>query len=469
MTAPLFERQSTGGVVARVGFDYQDSFLLQSIPLLLSQGAFSHAVSELVGDVEVRYHRPQGGTLCVLYEAKRGQLTKNEIWKEVVRFLELHRAAPDEYVRFVLVCGSYNKDFDPLIRKLERYRGPGESLNQDSAFRVSAEADITGNIVDFGQTAELADFVLRRVTFLEYDDTNVDGAFMHGLTTLLPQMADMRVADIAEYRRRCKSLVEDSTRRHVTRHALESALVECAPNLAADWLAMPTSLLLTATPADAVEELSVDVGNFNGEGRGNLGAAKWQELQSQLASLGQFVLSSRERRGIHLSAKQRMSLACTVGFSLSATSGLSLQIEHNGKIIDTAVHDRSNLEFFKADESAGVVQSAGGAGVAYIGFPYPGKDDVLRAADVMGLADVPRLFLSSSTAVTDVSVMNTAVSESKAALAGFRSRHNLSQLHLFIKAPSSFAMSLGHRLNAVGFIQLYDWVETAYLPTAQLR
>lgn len=38
MTAPLFQRQSTGGVVARDGFDYQDAYLLQHIPLYLSQG-----------------------------------------------------------------------------------------------------------------------------------------------------------------------------------------------------------------------------------------------------------------------------------------------------------------------------------------------------------------------------------------------------------------------------------------------
>jgi hypothetical protein len=31
-----------------------------------------------------------------------------------------------------------------------------------------------------------------------------------------------------------------------------------------------------------------------------------------------------------------------------------------------------------------------------------------------------------------------------------------------------FAMLLGYRLNGLGELQLYDWVETAYVPTALL-
>ena len=55
MSASLLEKQSTGGAIARVGFEYQDAFVLRSLPLWLSQSAFSHIVSEALSDIEVCY------------------------------------------------------------------------------------------------------------------------------------------------------------------------------------------------------------------------------------------------------------------------------------------------------------------------------------------------------------------------------------------------------------------------------
>lgn len=467
MTAPLFQRQSTGGVVARDGFDYQDAFLLQHIPLYLSQSAFSHAVSELLGDIEVRYHRDSGGTFCVLHEAKRNQLTKSDFWAEVTRFHELHLEAPDEYVRFVLVCGDFNGDFDPLFRKLERYRGPADSLNTDSSIRASAEADIEATIVGLGQTVDVARFVLERVSFLKYSDANVDGAFASMLATHLPTMADMRVGEVNTFRGRCKELVDGSTKGLISRRSLETALVESAPDLASAWLDTATKLRLLPEPASKFEELSVDVGAFSGPSRGVLAASEWMKLQEQLTATCQFILSSRERRGVLLSAKQRMSLACTVGFCLSATRGFTLQMEHNGQVLDTARHERSGDKFFEISED--VPGHAASHGVACISFPYTGRDDVLTAARGLGLEAAPKVFLESSAALTTISVLNAAVHEAKAALVAFRSRHQLSGVHLFIKTPSVFAMAIGHRLNGVGTLQLYDWVDGSYQPTAELR
>ncbi|MFB8832028.1 SAVED domain-containing protein [Azotobacter sp. CWF10] len=78
-------------------------------------------------------------------------------------------------------------------------------------------------------------------------------------------------------------------------------------------------------------------------------------------------------------------------------------------------------------------------------------------AKAFGLEDSPKLSLVSTAVVMDIASLNTAVSEAKVALVEFRARHQLQRVHLFIKAPSMFAMALGHRLNGVGRIQLYDW------------
>jgi hypothetical protein len=53
-----------------------------------------------------------------------------------------------------------------------------------------------------------------------------------------------------------------------------------------------------------IEELALDVSDFNGDGRGALGSAAWSELQRRMEGLGAFVQASRPRRAVSISAKQ---------------------------------------------------------------------------------------------------------------------------------------------------------------------
>jgi len=466
MTSPLFEAQATGGVVARGGFEYQDAYLLQHFPKYLAQGAFSHAVCELLGDIEVRYHRPAGDTYCVLYEAKGYQLSEKDFWIEIDRFAELHDKAPDEYVSFVLVCTDYLNKLAPLFNKLDRLRGPGASLNSDSTIRASAEADVVDTIVKLGRSRETAEFVLARVSFVTYSQANVAGGFGEAVTEHLPAVEDMTGSERAAFQAACKQLVDGSTKGVVTRAALENALVQSAPSVAALWAASPTNVLLKAEPVQGIEELALDVSDFNGDGRGALGSAAWSKLQRRLEGLGAFVQASRPRRAVSISAKQRMSLACLVGFVFSATRGFTLQMAHNaGQVYDTANHDRSAQAYFALDAvPTELARSA--EGVVAICCPNPGRADVLATTSAGSLVMTPKLFLESAVPIADGATLNTAVADAKGALATFRSQHQLDRIHLFVKAPSFFAMALGHRLNGVGEVQLYDWVGHGYAATA---
>jgi len=452
-------------MVARNGFEYQDAFLLEQLPVLLSQGAFSHLVSECLGDIEFRYHRPGGGTFCAAIEAKRDQLTVNDVWAEVTRFAEMHDAAPDEFVRFELVCSDYAGAFDSLFNKLKRLRGVAASLNPDSAVLVSAQQEVEDAVVAMGQTAAAARFVRERVSFTKYNDGNVSGAFHAALGQHLPSGNEMRGKERTAFETRCRALVSESVKGVVHRRDLEAALVECAPDLAADWLASATLVQLRPSPSPNIEELWLNVGLFNGDGRSELGSQAWVGLQTRLKGVADFLHASRARTAVALSAKQRMSLAATVGYSFSATRGFTLQMEHNaGAAFDTTKHDRAAGPFFAMSETAG----SGEEGVVSISFPYPGQADVVAAAEGLGLRTAPQLHIEGAGVVDGLPALNTAVHEAKAALVAFRAAHRLQRLHLFVKAPSVFAMALGHRLNGAGPVQLYDWVVNEYQPTALL-
>ncbi|WP_250502261.1 dsDNA nuclease domain-containing protein [Caballeronia sp. AZ7_KS35] len=466
MKTPLFERQSVGGVIARDGFEYQDSYLLQKFPFLLSQSAFSHAVSEVLGDVEIRYFRPTGGTLCELYEAKGYQLTKAAFWEEIERFKHLHTEAPDEYVRFSLVCDDFNNEFGPLFRMLERYRGVGQSLNADSKIRQGAVGEVIAAVVALGQSQATAEFVLNRVSFSKHRSSDADGAFTSNLNSALPVLGDMRSREIDAFRKNCANLVNTSAKHTVYRADIEHALLTAAPSERSQWLSVAAEISLQSCPPCTISELSLDVGAFNGEKRGSLGIEQWHSLQTQLEELSGFLHASRAGRAIALSAKQRISLACVIGHTFSATRGHTLRMTHNGSTFDTSDHERVNGPFFQVTDITAAVPHD--EAVAAISFPYSQADDVKLATDGLGLRDLAQLHLASSKAIENMKDLNTAVHEAKAALSSFRSRHRLKRLHLFIKAPAVFAMALGHRLNGIGTIQLYDWIDLAYKPTAEL-
>jgi hypothetical protein len=464
MNSPLFERQATGGVVARNGFEYQDAFLLEHLPRFLAQGAFSQAVSELLGDVEIRYFRPGGGTYCVLYEAKRHQLTKTELWAEVTHFRELHEKSPDEYVQFVLLCGDFVGEYHALFGKLDRIRGPGLALNADSSIRAAAETEILDTIEKLGQSREMARFVLDRVSFVQYRDDNADAGFGTKLETHLPNLNIGR-RETADFRAKCKELVDNSFRGIVTRKDLEAALVDNAPSVRDEWRATPTTLHLEPAGFE-LGPIALDVGKFNGLARGSLGQAAWVQLQQDLGEIGDFLHTSRGRRGVRLSAKHRMSLACLLGYSFSATRNFTLTLDHNDQIYDTSVHDKAPGPFFTICEDQPT--TPGLEGVVSISFPNGSNSDVVANAGAFGLGSLPKLSLVSASVISDITSLNTAVSEAKIALAEFRGRNQLQLVHLFIKAPAMFAMALGHRLNGVGQIQLYDWDQGKYVATVQL-
>lgn len=466
MNSPLFERQATGGVVARAGFEYQDAFLLEHLPEFLSQSAFSLAVSEVLGDIEVRYHRPDGQTYCAFYEAKRQTLSKTDFWAEIERFVEVYESAPDEYVRFYLVCGGFHKDLQPVLNKLVRLRGPAASLNRDSAIRDLAEQEIRDDFKELGQTNELANFVLRRVAFIEYDDAAAAAQFESRVTRCLPEIGDPRHSQVNQFLSKCQSLVASSFKRTVTRSMIETALVESLGSDGGIWAKSPITIRLVPEADGGIEHLTLEVGAFNGEGRGNLQPSAWEGLQRQAAIIGNFVHTATTRRRIRLSAKQRISLAVVIGHEFSATRGFKLIFDHNEGVFDTSDHTKTEQRFF--EHTAGPESTGANQGVLAIGFPSPIQADVQAACFAMTLTRLPSLFLESTQPVTDIATLNTAVEEAKQALVTLRGRHQLEQTHLFIKGPSVFAIALGHRLNGVGKIQLYDWIGTEYAPTALL-
>lgn len=460
MSAGLLEKESTGGAVARVGFGYQDAFVLQHIPKWLSQGAFSHVVSEAIGDVEVCYFAPGGGVLRVFHEAKDYTLSSAKFWGELARFKVIYDTSPVEFPRFVLVCRGYATAVAPLLAMMERLRGVGTSFPDRSVIITAGRQEVVEWVVKNGQSVEVANFVLNHVDFMTYASENADSTFLGEVDSHLPNV-NLRSKESGLLRDKCKALVARSSSAPVYRNDIEDAIIEVLGQEAARWTAWPSRvhLLNDAVPPT---ELGLNVSSFIGPDRLARTDGEWHDVASSLGSIGEFVKTSSKRRCVQLDGKQRMSLSCLTGYSFSATRGFVLEIEHNGQVYRTDSHEHAGGPFFVEHQGRGT--AAGNEGVVCVGFPTAVGNDVELAAEG-ALVGLPRLTLTSTRAIDGVAALNLAVSETKTALVRFRSENRIDRLHLFIKASSAFAMALGHRLNGVATVQLYDWVGGRYIAT----
>ncbi len=464
MSASLLDRDATGGVVARKGFEYQDAFVLQHLPEWISQGAFSHFVSESKGDFEACYFCPSFGIRRKAYEAKDYALAESAFWKEINDFKEMYDAAPNDFVRFVLVCQSFKSHAQPLISALERLRGVGASYPVNSPIVACTRDDITARIVSQGQSKEMAEFVIERVDFLQYSAASADASFPGMLEKHLPQF-DFSSKRAARLRDSCKALIARSTFGPIHRLDIEKAIAEVLDADAPQWLNLPTEVKMLAQ-SDGIEDLVLEVGAFLSAERAQRTCDEWETLNQAAVRLAHFISTSRERRSVALDGKQRMSLSCLLGHAFGATKGFSLTIRHNGLLYRTDDHSKSEEDFFAVSER--MTGSEASAGVVCIGFPTPVGSDSKTVPET-DFSNLPALDLTSFDAISTIAVLNKAVAEAKLNLIQFRSAYGLQQIHLFLKSPSFFAMSLGHRLNGISNMVLYDWIDGRYVKTVELR
>lgn len=462
MNISLLAQESTGGAIARDGFGYQDAYVLQHLPTWLNQGAFSHVVSEASGDIEVCYFAPSGSIVRAFYEAKGKQLTEGDFWAEVEQFKKAYDTSPNEFVRFVLICRGYNSVTAPLVAKVERLRGVGASYDLNGVMHQQTRQEIVEWVVGKGKSIELGQFIVDRVDFESYADEHAHSAFNGEVDKHLPTL-NLRSKDVATLRDRFVELVSRSSRQHVTRRELEEVLVQLLGNEAQAWFKLPTPL---HDDGAGFEVLHLPMQVYNGPDRGKLQAADWQSFMDRASGVGEFLKASRQRATLTLSSKQRMSTACVLGYCFSATRGFTLDMEHNGLDFRTDDHAKATEQFFDASQSAG---SAGTTeGLAFIEFSPTLTLAKAASAAAALTSESPQVALTTSKVIDSQAILNRAVADAKAALVQFRAAHSLTKIHLFIKGPSHFAMSLGHRLNGVTIIQLYDWVDGVYRPTALL-
>ena len=467
MNSILNAKTSTGGAVARNGFEYQDAYALVKLPQWLAQDAFVEFISEAIGDLEVCYFTP-AGVKRVFHEAKNHVLTSTDFWVEVEQFKTAFDKGAGVYEHFVLVTPRLPGPLSALFTLLERIRGVGAGAG-GAPLLVDARREFVERVVKEKKPEALANFILERVSFEEFDATAAETRFAGELLDALPVFDALPARRVRDVQEKLDTLVRKSFRQGVTRADLENTILgTLADGEAAAWAERPSQMKLLRADGDAAHtyELALDLRPFVGPGRGSLSAASWEELHAAAVRAGEFLQASRPgRRKVLLPAELRMSAAVVLGHAFKATRGHVVLLKHRETTYDLGKHEQAAADFFTVGEEPGSAGKAEAVVAIEIG---PLTDDVKQACAALGLNDLPRLRLSSGSGLPDLAVVNRAVWEARQNLARFRAQLGASVIHLFVKGPSFFAAALGHRLNGVGDVQLYDWMGSEYTPTARL-
>lgn len=465
----VFANTSTGGAVARGGFEYQDAYALLNLPKWLSQDSFSGMVSELLGDIELTYYsigKPRH--LCM--EAKNHGLTNPGFWAEIAQFEALHASSPDTYIRFRFVSTATPPALAPMRNMLDRLRTVVEVYAERHPLRLEAEEEIVQWLIDKAkQPRARAEFVVRRVEFDDFDG-DADQRFLSAFAEALPSLADVPPSRVVKVKENWERLITHSAKGHVSRNEIEEQMILALNDTErAIWLGTASQPLLrcgiTGERVPDSLDMAIDMRPFIDDTRASRTEAEWDELHRQTEAMGEFLAISRPRRRVRLNANLRMSAAVVLGSAFKATKGHGLQIEHRGNLFSLDDYtERSDLYFKNT-----LVAGGGAEGVISIQIGMLTRADVQHEMASFGLGSAPSLFLESEEGITNVQTLNRAVAEAKRAIGTFRSNVKLSRLHLIIKGPSFFAIALGHRLNGLGSIQLYDWTGTRYSTTAVLQ
>jgi hypothetical protein len=465
----VFANTSTGGAVARGGFEYQDAYALLNFPTWLSQDAFSGMVSELLGDMELTYYST-GLPRHLCMEAKNHGLTNPEFWAEIAQFETLHASSPDTYIRFRYVSTATPAALAPMRNMLDRLRNVVEAYAEGHPLRLEAEEEIVQWIIDKAkQSRARAEFVVRRVEFDDFDG-DADQRFLSAFAEALPSLADVPPSRVSKVKEKWERLIAHSAKGHVSRNEIEEQMLLALNDTErAIWMSTASQPLLrcgaTGEHVPGSLDMAIDMRPYIDDTRALRTEVEWDELHRQSEAMGEFLATSRPRKRVRLNANLRMSAAVVLGSAFKATKGHALQIEHRGNLFSLDDYTERSEPYFKNT----LIDGGGAEGVVSIQIGALTRADVQHEMSSLGLASAPSLYIESEEGIANIQTLNRAVTESKRTIATFRSNAKLTKLHLIIKGPSFFAAALGHRLNGLGSIQLYDWTGARYSTTALLQ
>lgn len=478
--ASLAAPTAMGGIIGGGGYDFQTRFIACHIPEWMAKSTFTQVFHEGTGDVDVEFGNSKTAEREHI-QVKDHEVKKKSKFENVIEaFVGFDQGMPGAYKRFTLACPSLGPEIVRLKLGLERLRQGVSFFAGDPSALRDTFADVKGRINKLGLTG-YEQFILDKLYFqLGPIDYHHDGAscdaFIGSLLKNPEYSGRLHEAVRPAYSALLREVnaARGKTLDRVTiQRLIEQALKDVAESSEAavnldvhNW---------TFEKYDREPDYVIDWSSLFKRGtRGVPPMKKWNEkLLPELNALKRKILKETDTRLIRLRGKNTLTTGIALGSTFPQNGGWVFEIPQpplrapwRSDAVPVATYP------FKTDETLGDPR---GDSIAYV---FNIKGDALR--------DVEEYIANSRLRVKVVVAVEPAGSPGALSIADDReavslalgardelhkvlTRHRVRITHLFFYGPFALSVFVGQILAAIGRVQLYEFQDPQYVPTASLR
>lgn len=479
-SASLAAPTAMGGIIGGGGYDFQTRFIACHIPEWLAQNAFTQVFHEGTGDVDVEFGNSKRHEREHIQVKDHQVKTKGEFKHVIETFIGFDQRMPDAYKRFTLACPTLGPEINKLRTAIERLRQGANFFGGDQAALRDTLDDVKRLISKLG-LAKYEQFILDKLYFeLGPVDYHHDGASCDAfIGSLLKNPAysgklhdAVRPAYSALLREvnaaRGKTL-DRVTIQRLIEQALKDVAESSEPAINLDvhnW---------TIEKYDREADYVVDWSTFfERETRKVPPTAVWNDkLLPEIHALKKTLLTESDTRLIRLRGKNTLTTGIALGAAFPQNGGWTFEIPQpplpapwRSDAVPVASYP------LKMEEA---IENRRGDSIAYV---FNIKGNALRdvreyitesALSVKAIIAVEPAGSSGALSIADdreaVSLALGARDELHKAL----TRHKVRITHLFFYGPFALSVFVGQLLAAIGRVQLYEFQDPGYVPSAGLK
>lgn len=471
---------ATGGIIGGGGYDFQTRFIACHIPEWLAKNTFTQLFHEGTGDVDIEFGNSR------THEREHIQVKDHEVrnkgeFREVIEtFVGFDEGMPRAYKKFTLACPGLGPEINSLRRGLERLRQGAGFFRGDKAALAGTVEDVKGRIRKLGLSRH-EQFIIDKLHFqVAQIDYHHDGASCDSfIASLLKHPAfrgklhdAVRPAYSALFREvnaaRGKTL-DRVTIQRLIEHSLKDIAEGSEPAINVEvhnW-----TFEKYKREADHVIDWS---SLFERESRRVPPKSEWNEkLLPELYALKRRLLGETKTRLIRLCGKGALTTGVALGAAFPQNGGWVFEIPQpplptpwRSDAVPVAAYPLRTEETLgdPSGDSIAYVFNIKGNALRDVGGHIAKRSLPVRAVIAVEPAGSPGA-LSIADDREAVSLALGARDELYRALA----RHDVRFTHLFFFGPFALSVFVGQLLAAVGRVQLYEFQDPGYVPTATLR
>jgi hypothetical protein len=473
----LLSPESTGGIVAGKGLDFQTRYAACCLPLWLLDESFQQLFFEGSGDIDIRFKNGSKSSRIHI-QVKDHEVSPSELKSVVEHFKRLDSDLPQVYGRFTLACPSLSTTLRSIETGLARLRGAKPFYDDVPDALVPTKQDVEERLGKSG-LSDLSDFICEKVFIdlghadLHHDDRAVD-IFIARLLShpeysgKLRTMVQPAFAEVMRAIGASKGIVLERT---VIEEVLRAAV---APGGTAEGKITIWVQNWTSESFEPPSDYSIDwSAHFHRALRQVPPPQMWNgKLLPELYALQKTIVAERTERIIRFRGKCALSTGIAMGAVFPAVGGWIFEIpqpplkgDWRSDATATSPYDLRVETIDGSDKGEDLVLG--------LNIKGDGRDDVIRYVETAG--STPRLltFISPpSQGVQSIGGAEDACAFARASrdhLGQTLKNYRLSRTRIFFYGPFALAVFLGQQLTSVGQIQLFEYQDPGYVPSCTLR